>query len=936
MDRIVRRFFSEPEVPEAEIQFDHRPVLHAYAECKLQVDDVSGQLGRRNFHMTQGFTPIGPTRSTLSYVGTFLDGVNMDLLDQNNCYDLTKLLTLMKRDGAYKKDELEKKVELMWGHAWQENQVALIYNMMRYTFLRRVEETHGSLNGGFGDYKDGHVVIDMDQWFEGRRAFKPKASFNTWPCAPLDNAPPFRYERIDGFMPTDTYDAIDLTGLSLHQAQFVLLMLRQWNRRSRFRADHDCGQLTEGIFYRYHEDVPLQGYELFGETHLPPMLSSKEAWTAMGVYVRYNRLFGAFSCALRAFACMPYQFMPSTAEATMWAEVEWTVNLPAFHSSRGWVAANNEGVPAIVDKVSLAEWEYFSPKFETVNLLALVWIQAVQTGMAVRSIRRGLEFDPTDLLGTQTPLGNAETRLCAYAAEALRISVPGTGYPEVYVEADINPEIIEANRVIPTVRPWEDGIEIEGYDVAPVTVRGRTAEYKNVHIGTVTEEEDPEYKIRDNFEFNLEMATFKKGVAERNRTRGHGSTDPNLSQAERLALDHLVRIKRTEVSAVKVVGIRAPRVVFAGIPVYIMPLKCFPYSTPLELCGVITPSADEYYPAGAWVNPVKAWHIGQVSRLCGYDVGVKVIDPNNKITKFYSPNFVNFVWPVLQDIDGPDAQIKLTNQVPRPPRPFIQLPYMYNIVYRTHEVRYKIDIISRGTARGHDLGRKPISYDVLEEQNAVVTYEVRFSNSAMLKATAAWVTRERSDFRFALVAKDGAELGLPRVPDAAGAIDPCNPPRFNQLVTLEEIELDSLMSQLSLGTAETSSEPSSQPTLPAAIGTTHTAPGPSEPAASTTPPPVVEPAGREIVNYGDVVYPGMAARYTMTELFRTTSDYGLKNSAPSVLPDPPRWLTRRHYAGSGTARSAGTQSGRAAASSSASTSGRRGSMEAPSMQRMSP
>lgn len=886
MDRIIERFFPGSEPARAEFKFDHRPATYAYADCRLKVEDRYGPVGKRPFFMTQGFTPIGFFDAETSHPGTYHDGINVDFMNQDDTLSVEALFNELNTNGGYDKDKKLENATLLWNHIWGENQVALLVNMLRYLFLRKVEECRGSLDGGFGDYDDGHVKIDMDQWMQHHGHYKPRAHFKTWPCSPISEAEPFSAHRIDGFMPTTEGEALDLTGLEYDQAQFVLLMCRQWNRRSRFRADFDYKQLTPVVHYRYPIEVHTHSLALFGTTELPPMISSDDGWRGLITYVQHNRLYGAFSVALNLFASIPYHFRPSAAEATLWASLRWTVRLPDFRASRGWFEAFNRGIPAIIDKVCLAEWKYFSRSFETINLLCLTWIQAVQTGLAVRSIRRGLEHDPEDLMSTELNFKCVETQISAAASEAMRIPVPSPRYVDTYVSVDLDTTKVFDRRVIPTVYPWEEGKVISGYDIRPVEIVSRATGWVNIPIGEVTDEIDKEGDIRAKFVFDEEFGKMKKKQIEVLKRNNPRAVVPTMSPAERLAADGLVRVREAGVVKTYVIGVVAPRTIMAGVPVYILPIKAFPYPTPFDMRGTLTPGRDEFYPSGAWLDPIKAWNFGHLARLSGFDIHFRPSDPECKADVFFSPNFVNFVWPVLMKIDGPRPTLKFERQVVRPPKRIMRLPDMVDSSYLEHEVRYDISVVDRGTAGGNETGRVSILKTPPGDDNAVREYVVRFETSMTLKLTAAWVTRGPRDFRFVPVVEDGTASGQPQLPDATGAIDPVLPRMPNAPATLEEIEsILSTLPQREVVPEMSSQSVNQTPTSPAAPPAAPER-GESSKSAEGGRPIEIAEAEWVLMSEEERIRLNYPAHSSSTNLFRTTLDFGLPTGSGSTIEQP--------------------------------------------------
>ncbi|KAI3799665.1 hypothetical protein L1987_34964 [Smallanthus sonchifolius] len=191
------------------------------------------------------------------------------------------------------------------------------------------------------------------------------------------------------------------------------------------------------------------------------------------------KLYGHFSTALHIICTLAYQFLPVTAEGQIWLSFDWTVNLPAFSSIRGLYKFLNEEEAAYVNHRALDKWSFMGNELEKLNLMALVFIQAVQTGMAIRSLRCGLEQDPTDINNSYADFYSPANLISAAAAEALKTTVPLTGMSGVYVglqevfdsyepdrliylpeDTDIKPlkgiyDVVKGKFEAPTIRaPW--------------------------------------------------------------------------------------------------------------------------------------------------------------------------------------------------------------------------------------------------------------------------------------------------------------------------------------------------------------------------------------------------------------------------------------------------------------------------------------------------
>lgn len=165
---------------------------------------------------------------------------------------------------------------------------------------------------------------------------------------------------------------------------------------------------------------------------------------------------------------MAYQFLLPTAEGTYWLSLEWKASLPAFHPIRGRYVLLNEGESLKVKKGALSEWNFINNQIEKVNLMALIFSQAAHTGLAVKSTRRSLEDNPSDLYNKEGDFYSAINMFSAAASECAQSQAPVSGMSDVYLYCTEDFERHSTTRHVVTTNSAQD--DLAGHDSEVVCV----------------------------------------------------------------------------------------------------------------------------------------------------------------------------------------------------------------------------------------------------------------------------------------------------------------------------------------------------------------------------------------------------------------------------------------------------------------------------------
>ncbi|KAL4569910.1 hypothetical protein LXL04_025557 [Taraxacum kok-saghyz] len=303
--------------------------------------------------------------------------------------------------------------------SWRDNHTTLLVNIaLRYVLITKTIETSGDIDNKLPEFNDGTLRINPN--YGMRMASDSCWDTKEWPAGTDADKP---------------YPAIDLRGMDKVQARFITLMLGAWKSRSNLRLDFELPKLADKIYFP--ATVSDQKLDIL----TPP--TSGIAWSAILSYVSINRLYEHFSVALHIVTSLKYQMVPVTADGQIWLTYDWRVSLPSFSSIRGRFAFLNEGEAAYGSRRALNEWPYITYGLEAIHLMAMVFVQAIQTGHCPFSKKKF--YTPFNMMS-------------AAAAEAIRSPVPLSGMHGVFVEIQHDFDSFNGDRRIPTLNDKDDEI----------------------------------------------------------------------------------------------------------------------------------------------------------------------------------------------------------------------------------------------------------------------------------------------------------------------------------------------------------------------------------------------------------------------------------------------------------------------------------------------
>ncbi|QSV39135.1 capsid protein [Peach-associated virus 2] len=753
MDSFVKRFFPHHDAPGADFQAEGDLQFSTYFGGILKVFD-GHVTTNRNYFSVQKMTAAGKMRATIMGSSSSLDGITKQYLTPEGMINISTLSEALKQSSGLQTQMFTAHVNKMQHWGWADNHVALLMNLLRLCMILKIqEENAGTLNVSNGVYADGHVSVDMDQWWDD--SYPEKAKMDTWPSGQGDDEDDYPdFMHLTTTTPDVEANAVDLRGLTTVEATIVLMMFGRWRRRSRCRLDYDTPRLANTIMYRHSSKMTSLEAWLKEEAgaEAPKMVNSAQVWAALRAYVGQNRLYDQFSAALYSVSFMTYQFLPSTAEACIWLSFDWNMVIPSFSSIRGRYELLNDGEAALVSHRAINEWGYINGKLEKVNLMCMLVAQCFQTGCAVRSTRRGLEINPNDLYSTEAEFYSAANFTSAAVSEAIRSEFPMPGMAGIYMRTDVRFDDAQDMEVL-TLNSTDDGLD--GYDTKMVEIKKKRIVKVKQRLAEL--EGMPEYG-----ELTEVIAMFKDMAALK---RKHGRR-VKLSPEEVAAENDEILVDGEEIAAEEQVAVKVVWVPIAGAPVLAMPLNPFPYNTPLTLKGMVEPSMGALTRKGFKLTADKCWTVANVARLCGYDISFRQGSEPAGPTEFFSPNDVNMVWPVLSPPDEQDEEMVIVNTEQRD-NMFIALPPLHNKFFSNQKIEYSVQINRKGVSIGFNHERR----DIAEFGGAAkISKEVSviYNTSETVQRMRGYITREESGFRY-VGGVTGGVIPPPNVEQAAQA-----------------------------------------------------------------------------------------------------------------------------------------------------------------------
>ncbi|APG75975.1 hypothetical protein 1 [Hubei toti-like virus 2] len=730
MDGFVKRFYPEHEAPGIEFKSEGDLKFGTYYGGVLRVFDGHVQ-SSRNHYAVQEMTAAGKLKAVLMGTSSSLDGLTKQYLTPEGMVNISTVAEALKQSAGLQTQVWSTHVNRMQHWGWADNHVSLLVNLLRFSILLRTQESNGgNLDCSLGVYMDGHVNVDMDQWWSSE--YPEKYKMDTWPTGTGEENYP-EYAHLTSTTPDTDSNAIDLRGLTAVEANIILMMTGAWSRKSRCRLDFSTPRLTELLYYRHGSTMTGLESWLKEEqgAEMPKMPNWKQVWSALRAYVGQNRLYDQFSTALYIVSFLAYQFVPATAEACVWLSFDWQIVMPVFHSIRGRYEILNDGEAALVSHRAINEWGFINGKLEKINLMCMLVAQCFQTGCAVRAMRKGLETDPHDLYSTETEFYSASSFMSAAVSEATRSEFPMPGMAGIYLRTDVRFDDPGEFQIM-TLNTSERGLE--GYDTE--VIESKTKEIKKVH------KELSDLEGKEKYAEALAEISMLKQIAEI-KLQMKSST---LSYQEKLAVENKYVVETEVETTVNLIAVKCVWVPMAGSPVLALPLNPFPYNSPLTLKGTIEPAMGSLSRKGFKVSADKAWLIANFTRLCGYDVLFKQHGEQAGPSDYFAPNNVNMVWPILATDDDQDEPITITGMEERD-RLFVSLPPIHNKFFSNQKLEYAIQINRKGVCIYYDAERSDIT-----EYGGVVKIakdiNVTINTGETVQRLRGYITREETGFRF--------------------------------------------------------------------------------------------------------------------------------------------------------------------------------------------
>jgi hypothetical protein len=743
MDAFVQNFFPDHKTPGVEFQFDNQPQTWCFTSGIINTK-VDEDMRTSTYSIRQPMTPLGKLSASLERMGSVYDGIGKQFLTPEGQINFEAVSNNLKLTAGKSNAEVSGYISAAQSMRWDDNHISLIFNMMRYIMLKKISEVTGNLNGNLGTFRESGLQIEMDQyWPENYAAQCP---FTTWPVAAVIVGQERSYVSVEHLadpFPTGDSAALDLRGLSREQSLFVLLMLNNWTRGSRFKLDFDLPRLIPAVFFRGEVNV-TDDYTRWARGELEvPMLTADQAWGALRRYVTQNRVYEHFSTALYLTSALTYQFVPETAESIAWLDLNWKVVLPTFFSIRGRTQNLNTGEAAFLNQRPLDEWGYIANRLEKINLMALVFSQAFYTGLAMRSVRRCLEINPKDIYQSDLHFNMAENLISAAAAEFTRVPAPMSGTVGIYVTASELIELYDDSRVVVTANTVGQALpQTHTYGAVDRVV-----------AQPAMQEIDPNAlpaDAPDRAEKIMEMQMNAASLEARRRIKPDYAGTPEELAASR----GRILVMGPATVPVRLVTVIVPMMTFPGYPVYLTPTSPFPYPSLYQEAGTFEGKNYELEARGATIKLREAWRLLNFLSMAGYSVRYDIKGQMIGARAFNHGRYSRQLWPVLYEPEDSDDPVVLKEQTTQQRVP-MYIPNVCNSQFKKHSIAFKYSVIRRGAAGG------ALAYgvDVTEFGGHVqllkTTATVTFAVDEGIKRARGYISRGEMDFQYVSTAKVG-------------------------------------------------------------------------------------------------------------------------------------------------------------------------------------
>ncbi|QGX74235.1 putative capsid protein [Cronartium ribicola totivirus 5] len=445
MDQLMQKLFPTTETAGADFK-NEGGVYNTMLRGNFTVD-VNGDSGLRPMTMAQTMTYLGRSKVEMCEGPTDVDGLNKNFLTPEGNINFIAVSSALKSHSGLQSQNWSSHVNATEHWPWRDNHVSLLVNMLRFAILAKLAEANvlGGLTGSLPNYDDGHVKVDRNLIF-GKDY--PLGGAMKWPMHDHDDSIPDA-EPLDTYVPAVPWNVLDLRNLTTPEARFVVYMTCRWQRQSRYLLDFDAPKLTNCFHYRHGVKIENTNMWTTGTTELEPLpavFTSAQAWVAMTKYITLNKLYNQFSTALHLVTTMMTQMVPATVEGHVWLAEPRVIRMPRLNASRARYIFLTEGEASFVSHRALSEWAYLNGSMEKINLMGMIMTQAMQTGLAIRSLRHNAEDQPDDLAATYPDISHPQTFFAAAASEALRVPVPLSGMSDVYVTQDVDGDAMYGER----------------------------------------------------------------------------------------------------------------------------------------------------------------------------------------------------------------------------------------------------------------------------------------------------------------------------------------------------------------------------------------------------------------------------------------------------------------------------------------------------------
>lgn len=383
----------------------------------------------RNFNATQEFTYVGDIDAHVVGGSSSLAGLDKKLLTTDGAINVDSVMNMLRTNNGVTAQNAYTHGVNITNWRWEDNHVTLLVNMLRAHHLKKIEEAGTIGKGMLNEYNDGHVRIPALGDVESPSSYKFE-----WPNDKDSDGMP-DWALFSEAFPSIEIPYIDVRGNSMEEAEFILMMICSWKKKSNYICDFELAKLSERLAYRANTPLVKPDMWVVGEIEDEqfPTPSSKVMWSAFRKYVVHNKLYNQAYTAMYLFAQFACRPVGSTAEGLAWTRATPTLVLPRFRSVRGRYPFLMDGEGALIQAGALTDWNMAMMSDDVLNTAAVTLSALINIGLYARLFRGVIDTNGVDDAYDFALFLKPETFIASALAYATGFEAPLNGMDGAYL-----------------------------------------------------------------------------------------------------------------------------------------------------------------------------------------------------------------------------------------------------------------------------------------------------------------------------------------------------------------------------------------------------------------------------------------------------------------------------------------------------------------------